>query len=152
MKELTGSCLPFYCYLHGSSFLCRRGLSCCWMMALAGLLVLEWGLYISCFVCGIVTAASVTIVQVTFLSFTNLLHILHVVRVLFRVDLLCRAFVYPRKFSKKETNFLFYFLKKNPLNIIHHTVLQIYNLYYNCFRTAAQFSGCYTVIKSSARD
>lgn len=109
MKELTGSCLPFYCYLHGSSFLCRRRLSCCWMMALAGLLVLEWGLYISCFICGIVTAASVTIVQVTFLSFTNLLHILHVVRVLFRVDLLCSAFVYPRKFSKKETKFLFYF-------------------------------------------
>lgn len=99
-------------------------------MALAGLLVLEWGLYISCFICGIVTAASVTIVQVTFLSFTNLLHILHVVRVLFRVDLLCSAFVYPRKFSKKETKFLFYFffyfLKKNPLTIIQHTVLQIY--------------------------
>ncbi|XP_039868238.1 transmembrane protein 179B [Simochromis diagramma] len=36
------------------------------MMALAVLLVLEWGLYISCFVCGIVTAASVTIVQGNF--------------------------------------------------------------------------------------
>lgn len=36
-----------------------------WMMALTGLLLLELGLYASCFVCGIVTAASVTIVQVT---------------------------------------------------------------------------------------
>ncbi|XP_072232979.1 transmembrane protein 179B [Leuresthes tenuis] len=33
------------------------------MMALTGLLLLELGLYASCFVCGIVTAASITIVQ-----------------------------------------------------------------------------------------
>ncbi|KAM9335897.1 transmembrane protein 179B [Symphorus nematophorus] len=35
-------------------------------MALTGLLLLELGLYASCFVCGIVTAASVTIVQGNF--------------------------------------------------------------------------------------
>ncbi|XP_028284558.1 transmembrane protein 179B [Parambassis ranga] len=36
------------------------------MMALAGLLLLELGLYASCFICGIVTAASITIVQGNF--------------------------------------------------------------------------------------
>ncbi|XP_022065875.1 transmembrane protein 179B [Acanthochromis polyacanthus] len=36
------------------------------MMALTGLLLLELGLYASCFVCGIVTAASITIVQGNF--------------------------------------------------------------------------------------
>lgn len=36
-------------------------------MALTGLLLLELGLYASCFVCGIVAAASITIVQVTLL-------------------------------------------------------------------------------------
>lgn len=150
MKELTGSCLPFYCYLHGSSFLCRRGLSCCWMMALAGLLLLEWGLYISCFVCGIVTAASVTIVQVTFLSFTNLLHILHVVRVLFRVDLLCSAFVYPRKFSKKETNFLFYFFEEKSFK--HNSAYSVTDLYFQATIIVFVQLRSYTVIKSSARD
>lgn len=95
-------------------------------MALAGLLVLEWGLYISCFVCGIVTAASVTIVQVTFLSFTNPLHILHVVRVLFRVDLLCSAFVYPRKFSKKRNKLILFFEEKPFNHNSAYSVLQIY--------------------------
>lgn len=36
-----------------------------WTMALPWLLLLELALYISCFVCGIVTAAAITIVQVT---------------------------------------------------------------------------------------
>ncbi|KAM9425103.1 transmembrane protein 179B [Pholidichthys leucotaenia] len=35
-------------------------------MAVLGLLVLEWALYLGCFVCGIVTAASLTIVQGNF--------------------------------------------------------------------------------------
>lgn len=39
-----------------------------WTMALTVLLLVELGLYASCFVCGIVTAASITIVQVTLLS------------------------------------------------------------------------------------
>lgn len=35
------------------------------MMALTALLMLELSLYAGCFCCGIVTAASITIVQVT---------------------------------------------------------------------------------------
>lgn len=43
----------------------RRQERGCGAMALTGLLVLELSLYAVCFCCGIVTAASITIVQVT---------------------------------------------------------------------------------------
>lgn len=54
---------------------CRRSLFAGslgrWMMALPWLLLLELALYASCFVCGIVTAASLTIVQVMFFTSLN---------------------------------------------------------------------------------
>ena len=58
-------------------------------MALTGLLLLELCLYASCFVCGIVTAASVTIVQVIKLRNQREKHrVTHsaFISVLFRVD------------------------------------------------------------------
>lgn len=66
LKRCTGSSV-FYCGgLHAELFPADG----CGTMALTGLLVLELSLYAGCFCCGIVTAASLTIVQVTLIRKT----------------------------------------------------------------------------------
>lgn len=108
-----------------------------WTMALTVLLLVELGLYASCFVCGIVTAASITIVQVTLLSKkkkkTCLIHA-SAIAILFRVDSLfisaCVSVLESFKFTKETAKTKHHF---RPCRFLWH--LFVLNYIYNLLLT-----------------